>query len=365
MKRSWIEVSAGQLKRNIQSLHEATSAKVIFVVKADAYGHGLVPIARSASETGINWFAVAYLDEALALRDALPNIEILVLGYVSPGHVERVLKNKITPIITDRDHGLALAAAARALGKTLPAHLKIDTGMGRLGVQWDQAEETVKALDQASGLKLIGVCSHFSKVDVDPKSSDEARVQVEKFKQVLNVFPSPIFTHLSSSRAALYFPEWDFDAIRQGIVLYGYGGEDLAGRFQTQPILQWKACVAQVKGVPAGFSVGYYGTYRTEASTQLATLAVGYADGYNRALSNCGHVLIHSKRCAVVGRVSMNWITVDVGPDTDVQVGDEAVLIGQQGSESIWANELATLSRTIPYEILTSIHASLERKYTA
>jgi alanine racemase len=179
----------------------------------------------------------------------------------------------------------------------------------------------------------------------------------------LTHFPPTVFKHLSSSRAALYFPEWDFGGIRHGIDLYGYGASDPKGRFQMEPILQWKARVAQVKAVPAGFSVGYYGTHTTEYPTQIATVAVGYADGYNRALSNRGDVLIGGRRCAVVGRVSMNWITVDIGPDANVCAGDEVVLIGEQGDDAIWADELSKICRTIPYEILTSISALLERRY--
>ena len=361
MNKSWVEVNLGQLKSNVRSLREAIPAQMIFVIKADAYGHGMVSIARAAAEEGVSWFAVAYLEEALQLREALPDVNILVLGCVLPESVEVILEKRITPIVTDREHGLSLAAVARAVDKTLSAHLKVDTGMGRFGVQWDEVDETVRAFDAAGGLELTGVCSHFAKVE--PEKPDDALLQAKKFNEALKNLPSGIFKHLSSSRAALYFPEWDFDAIRQGIVLYGYGAQDPAGRFQTQPILQWKARVAQVKAVPAGFLVGYYGTHVTEAPTQIATLAVGYADGYNRALSNRGDVLIGGKRCAVVGRVSMNWITVDVGPDADVKVGDEAVLIGEQGDEVIWANELSAICRTIPYEILTSIHASLERKY--
>lgn len=359
MNKSWVEVNLGQLKRNIRALHDSISTEVIFVVKSDAYGHGLVPIACAAAEEGVNWFAVAYLAEALELREVLPDVNLLVLGHVFSENTEKLLEKRIFPVVTDREHGLAFAAAARSLGKILPVHLKVDTGMGRFGVQWDEVEETVKAFNAVGGLELAGVCSHFAKVDLD--EPDAARLQAKKFKAALTVLPPGIFTHLSSSRSGLYFPEWDFDAVRQGIVLYGYGAQDTNGRFQTKPILQWKTRVAQVKAVPAGFSVGYYGTHCTKYPTQIATLAVGYADGYNRALSNRGDVLIGGRRCAVVGRVSMNWITVDVGPDAIVKAGDEAVLIGEQGADAIWANELSVLCRTIPYEILTSINASLAR----
>jgi alanine racemase len=358
-----LEVDLGRLKENIRALRSAvpTETAVMCVVKADAYGHGLIPVCRAAAGEGINWFVVAFLDEALAIRAALPDVNILVIGLVLPEHVSELLEKQIVPGITSLEHGQELAAASRRLGKTLRAHLKVDTGMGRLGVQWNEAGEIIDALDAVKGLELTGVCSHFTRVD--PDQPDHASAQAEKFNSVLNYLPSGVFRHLSSSRAALYFPGWDLDGIRQGIVLYGYGATDPEGRFQTKPILQWKTRVVQVKTVPADFPVGYYSTYRTEYPTKIATLAVGYADGYNRALSNRGDVLIGGRRCAVVGRVSMNWITVDAGLDSPVKTGDEAVLIGEQGEESIWADELSKICRTIPYEILTSIHASLERKY--
>jgi alanine racemase len=364
MSPSWIEINLMHLKENIRSLRNAVPSRteIIFVIKANAYGHGLVPVAQTAAEEGISHFAVAYLEEALTLREVLPDVNILVLGYVFPEQVETLIEKRIIPIVTDLDHGLALAESAGRLGKKLPVHLKVDTGMGRFGVQWHEVEDTLREVDELRALEWTGLCSHFAKVE--PGEPQSAALQAQRFEEVRRLLPDQTFTHLSSSRAALYFPEWDFDAIRQGIVLYGYGAQDPNGRFQTRPILQWKARVAQVKAVPAGFPVGYYGTYRTEHSTQLATLAVGYADGYNRALSNRGDVLIGGKRCAVVGRVSMNWITVDVGPDAEVQVGDEAVLIGEQGGESIWADELSSICRTIPYEILTSLNSSLKRVYT-
>ena len=333
----------------------------MLVVKADAYNHGLVPVARAAAEEGINWFAVAFMDEALKIRAALPEAGIVVLGPVFTEHIHELLEQRIFTVVTSLEQGLDLAGAARSMNRILPVHLKVDTGMGRLGIQWNEVGAAVKALNEAGGLELAGVCSHFARVE--PDQPDHASVQAQRFSEALRYLPATVFRHLSSSRAALYFPGWDFDGIRQGIVLYGYGATDPEGRFQTKPVLQWKTRVVQVKKVPADFPVGYYGTYRTEYPTQIATLAVGYADGYNRALSNKGDVLIGGRRCAVVGRVSMNWITVDAGPDSVVKVGDEAVLIGEQGDEAVWADELSRICRTIPYEILTGIHAGLERRY--
>jgi alanine racemase len=247
------------------------------------------------------------------------------------------------------------------LNVTLPVHFKIDTGMGRLGIQWDDVETTVPELLKSGGIEPTGVCSHFA--TVNPQSPNDAINQVNRFKHALLFLPNNLFRHFSSSRAAFYFPEWDFSGIRQGISLYGYGTEDPKGRFRTEPILQWKTRIIQIKSVPAGYRVGYVGTHTTEYPTRLAVIAVGYADGYNRALSNRGDVLVRGKRCAVVGRVSMNWVTVDLGPDLPAEVGDEVVLIGEQGKDAIWASELSRICRTIPYEILPSINASIERHY--
>lgn len=365
MHHSWVEIDLNRLKQNVQALRSSIPGKteIIFVVKADAYGHGLRPVARAAAEAGIRWFAVAYIEEALALRAILPDVKLLVIGVLEPSDVKTACAQRITPIIASREHGLALAAAAREQGLTLSAHLKVDTGMGRLGVQWDAAERTVQELRQTAGLRLSGICSHFAAVE--PSAPGGAQEQVRKFEQALQFMPEGSFRHLSSSRAALYFPEWDYDAVRQGIVLYGYGADDPKGRFHTRPILQWKTRIVQIKSVPAGYRVGYVGTYTTEYPTRIATLAVGYADGYNRALSNRGDVLVRGRRCAVAGRVSMNWVAVDLGPDPDAQVGDEVVLIGEQGGDAIWASELSRICRTIPYEILTDINASIERRYIA
>jgi alanine racemase len=363
MHHSWVEINLGELKRNVQALRSSIPAEVsiLFVVKADAYGHGIEPVVKAAAEAGIDWFAVAYLNEALRVRRALPDVNILVMGVLDPEDILFAHKKQITPIVANLDHGLEMSAQARELGLVLNVHLKVDTGMGRLGVQWDDAEAAIVRLQQAGGLNLTGVCSHFSAVD--PAEPAGAREQVRRFDHVLSLLPQGIFRHLSSSRAALYFPEWDYHGVRQGIVLYGYGATDPQGRFHTRPILQWKSRIVQVKPVPAGYRVGYVGTHTTEYPTHIAIVAVGYADGYNRALSNRGDVLVHGRRCAVVGRVSMNWIAIDLGPDLDAVPGDEVVLIGEQGGDAIWADELSRICRTIPYEILTHINPSIEHLY--
>lgn len=362
MFHSWVELDAEQLRSNVRAVRAAVPehVSVVFVVKANAYGHGLESVARIASNAGVNWFATAYLDEAIRLRDIVPEANLLVLGVIEPHDAVEAHARSIVPVIANPDHARALHDAAKRGGFTLDVHLKIDTGMGRLGVEWDDTPSIAPLFAHPSPLHLTGVCSHFS--EASPEQPDGAREQVRRFNHALQFLPRGLFRHMSSSRAALHFPEWDYEGIRQGIVLYGYGADALEGRFHTRPVLQWKTRIMQVKPVPANYTVGYMSTHTTTRPTRIATLAVGYADGFNRALSNRGHVLIHGHRCPVIGRVSMNWITVDLGCEIPAQAGDEAVLIGCQGDEAIWASEISRRCRTIPYEILTSIRDSIDRR---
>ncbi len=367
MGPSWVEIDPAGVRRNLDSLRAALpdTTQPVLVVKANAYGHGAAVVAKLAAAAGVKWFAVAYPHEAAVVRQAAPRARIVLLGPADPAEVAALARQRVIPVIVDPDHGRALAAEARRRKVRLPVHLKIDTGMGRLGFPWEGAAEAILPLFREEGLRVDGICTHFARVENAP--DDPARAQVERFFRIVEAAEAAagrrLFRHASSSRAVLLHPEWDLDGVRPGIVAYGYGASDAAGRIHTQPVLQWKTRVVQVRRVPANTAVGYYGTYTTPAATTLAVVAAGYADGYLRTLSNRSHVLIGGRRCRVVGRVSMNWITVDAGLYASVKPGDEAVLIGRQGNQEIWADELATLCRTIPYEILTGINASIERRY--
>lgn len=365
---SWVEVDLGRLRGNAQIIRAALSgADLIAVVKSDAYGHGLEAVTAALAGAGVVRFAVAYVAEAMAVRAAAPDAAlILVLGVADPADVPRMLRDRITPVVVSAEHGEALSAAAVATGARLGVHVKLDTGMGRLGFVCPAEIAAAAGLARLPGLEVQGVCAHFAMVEPEKKPT-AARGQAEKFRQAVPAIEAAagrrLFQHLSSSRAALLLPECDQDAVRVGIALYGYGASEPGKRFATLPVLQWKARVMQVKSVPAGFAVGYYGSYKTAAPTDLATISCGYTDGYQRHLGNRGHVLIHGKRRPVVGRVSMNWISADLGPNSGVKAGDEVVLIGVQGGEAIWADELAKHCNTIPYEILTGISRQIERRY--
>jgi len=367
MKSSWVEIDLETLGYNIRQIRGALrdSTSIIFVVKDRAYGHGIQPVVKKAAEAGVEWFGVAYVEEAIEVRSAAPEANILVLGAADADDVPNLINHKITPVIVSEDHGRALAEAAARERGFLVGHLKIDTGMTRLGVPWEQAASAFDKLRQLDFLSIEGLCTHFASVELRKPSL--GATQMERFlsadKKISEIAGRKLFRHVSSSRAILYVEEWDLDAVRPGILLYGYGSNDRRMRFHTKPLLQWKTVVMQVKEVPAGTPVGYYSTYTTDKPTKIATISAGYADGYHRALSNKGFVLIRGKRCPVVGRVSMNWIAADVGADSEAQAGDEVVLIGEQGGEAVWADELARLARTIPYELLTSINPLARREY--
>ncbi len=365
---SWVEVDLARLRGNAGAVRDSLAgADLIAVIKADAYGHGLEAVAAALARGGVKRFAVAYPAEAAAVRGAAPQAElILVLGAACPAEVPRMVRERITPVVVSAAHAQALDAAAQAAGLRLGVHVKLDTGMGRLGFVCPAETAQAAAICRLPGLDVQGVCTHFAMVEPEKKPG-AARGQVDKFKQAVSAIEAAagrrLFRHMSSSRAALLLPDCDHDAVRVGISLYGYGAAEPDKRFATAPVLQWKSCVLQVKTVPAGFAVGYYASYKTAAPTDLATISCGYTDGYQRHLGNKGHVLIRGRRRPVVGRVSMNWISADLGPDSGVQAGDEVVLIGEQGGERIWADELAKHCNTIAYEILTGISRQIERRY--
>lgn len=367
---SWVELDAGAVRRNAEAVRAGCGgAEIIGVVKADAYGHGLAGMARALRAAGVKRFAVAYASEGAAVRRAVPDAELVfVLGRVGGEEVGEARAWGLTPAVADEEHARELSAAALADGGgPLEVHVKVDTGMGRLGFVWPAEREAALRAAGMPGLRVEGACTHFAKVE--PEDDPEwAPRQHAKFAGAVAALEGAlgrrIFKHSSATRAALLLPEAGWDAVRVGIALYGYETRGVAGgRFETEPVLQWKTRVMQVKRVPAGFRAGYDGTWKAERETRLATLAVGYADGYRREFGNRAEVLLGGRRCRVAGRVSMNWLIVDAGPDGDVRAGDEAVLIGRQGNEAVWADELASLAGTISYEILTGIGRGVERRW--
>lgn len=362
MRRARVEIDLAQLRRNVRAVRAALGEKseLILVVKSEAYGHGMLPVALAAAEEGVGWFAVAHLSSALRLRARLNDVRILLLGVLDADDVAEAVSARILPLIVSRKHGLALGAAARDGGVVLPCHIKVDTGMGRLGFEWGSAAAEIAAVRDAGGIEIRGLCTHFAAAS-GPGGVGAAE-QTQRLGRVLRDalergLPFP-FVHTSNSAGFQRDEAWDRDGVRLGILMYGYGQDSSSARARTAPFLQWKADVVMVKDVGADFPVSYDSTYRTATPTRLATVNVGYGDGYPRLLSNRGQVLIRGRRCPVAGRITMNLTVVDVGRDSGVEVGDEVVLLGRQQDESIWADEIADLCGTIPYEILTGICAN-------
>lgn len=367
---SWLDLGREALRGNVEAVKAGTGCgSPIAVVKADAYGHGLEGMARELRAAGVRRFAVAYVAEGAEVRRAVPDAELIfLLGRAEAGDVEALRKWGITAAVVDEAHAEELSAAAVADGGgAVPVHIKFDTGMGRLGFVWPKKREEALRAARLPGLYVAGACMHFAKVE--PESDPEwAARQHAKFVEAAGALEEAlgrrIFKHSSATRAALLLEEAGWDAVRVGISLYGYETAGVpGGRFVTRPVMQWKTRVVQVKRVPAGFHAGYDGTWTAERETVLATLSVGYADGYRRSFGNRADVLLGGRRCRVAGRVSMNWLIVDAGADAQVKVGDEAVLMGEQGGEAVWADELAALDGTISYEILTGLSRQLERRW--
>lgn len=359
---TWIELDLSRLSSNIDNLRSALpeSCQIIFVVKANAYGHGMEQIAGCAWKAGVSWFAVAHVSEALELRAILPDAIILIVGAIEPALAAVCAENRLVPVVVSLEHARSIAEELSGSAAPLDFHIKIDTGMGRLGVDWQDAVGVLEEISRFKRLALKGICTHFASSDgtsreyFDTQCRRFAQVIYKARKQGIDVG----FRHASNSGGVTMDPDMDLDGIRPGIMLYGYGRTEGGDRsVVVRPVLQWKANVVQVKRVHAGFPVSYDSTYICPEETIIGTIDAGYSDGYPRALSNRGYVIAGGRRVPVAGRVTMNLMTVDLGIDSRVRAGDEVVLIGAEGGEEIWADEIAGWCGTISYEILTGIRA--------
>ncbi len=355
---TWKELNTGALASNIKALRSslAKSCDIIFVVKANAYGHGLLTVAREAWANGIRKFAVAHADEALAIISALPDASVIIAGATHPSQVASLAKPGISIVLADADHAAGMASSAEKAGITVSCHVKIDTGMGRLGLPWDTAASQLQSIHLSPGLDVRGICSHFACSDSDEEFTG---LQFSRFMQAVRECEAltgrRLYRHIANSGAAAGPAARHLDAIRTGLFLYGYHPSKGKTAITLSPVLSWKTRIIQIKKVPSGFPVSYNSSFVTGTETSLATIDAGYYDGYPRSLGNRGIILAGGHRCRVAGMVTMNMTVIDLGSCNCARPGDEAVLIGCQGQESIWADELARLAGTIPYEILTNI----------
>lgn len=375
----YAEVDLEAFRHNLRSIKSLVSggARIMAVVKADAYGHGADVLAREAEQNGADYLAVARMNEAVRLRSAGIKSPMLLFDNCEPGSAARYIEFDIRPTINNSGEADAYSQAAKSEGKTLKVHIKVDTGMGRLGFLCDPvagsgckgrlADEIVR-IAKLPFIEVEGVYSHFASADSADKT--HAREQLARFKQLADELVSrldkrPLF-HMANSAAIMEIPESHMDIVRPGIMMYGiYPSKEVdRSRVDLRPVLSFKSEIIHVKKVGAGFCVSYGSTFVTSRETIIATVPAGYADGYNRLLSSRGGMLVRGMRAPILGRVCMDLTMIDVTHIPGVCLHDEVILIGSQGKESITAEDIADLTGTIGYEVLTSISPRVHRVYT-
>ena len=369
MPRAWAEVSLEAIMRNVEALRAAAApAAVCAVVKADGYGHGAAPVARAALEAGAEWLAVAQVPEATELRDAGIEAPILLLSEPRPAEVEEALASRarITVYTADMVDHLAHAATEARL-PPVPVHLKVDTGMRRVGAEPAQAVALAKGIEAQPALELESVWTHCAVAD-EPDNPFTA-VQLARYDEVLEALAAsgievPL-RHAANSAAVMTHPASRYDLVRCGIAVYGIApAPALEGMVPLAPAVRLVTEVSFVKPVRAGEGVSYGHRGRPAVDTVVATLPIGYADGVARALGPLGQdVLVRGRRHPMIGLVTMDQVMVDVGPDSDVEPGDEAVLLGSQGGERITPEDWAQQLDTVGYEVVCAIGARVERRY--
>ena len=366
LRPTHLEVNLARLRENYQVIaRHVAPARVMLVLKANAYGHGLVAVARMLEGLQPYSIAVAYLEEALRVREAGVRTPVLVLGGIVGSQIPRFLENDVMLTASSVDKLLAIDECAGAMGVRARVHLKIDTGMERIGTHWYSAERLLEASLRTGNVAVEGIFTHFANADDADLSS--ARTQLARFHEVLSFYerrslPTPL-RHAANSGAILQLPESYFDIVRPGILFFGSSpATDLALTLPVKQALRWVTQVVYFKVVKAGNPVSYGSRWAPAADTRVITLPVGYGDGYSRAMSLRAEVIVHGKRVPVVGQICMDQIMADIGRGTAYN-GDEVVLLGEGSGATIRIEELAAWAHTIPHEVLTSINARVPRVY--
>ncbi len=362
---TWAEIDLDALRANVRAIKAfiGPAVEIIAVVKANAYGHGAVAVAKAALAAGATRLAVHRVNEGVELRKGGIEAPILLLGYAPIAAAATVVQYRLTPTVITKAFAQALDGYS---GEPIPVHIKVDTGMGRYGVLPEEAVDFVRALDAMPHIVIEGIYTHFA--TADEADTSYMRQQFRIFRDVLaaveNVGIRPLLRHACNSAATLSFPEAHLDAVRPGLALYGMQpSSEWSSPVPLHPVLTLKSRVARVRTLPAGSSIGYGRTYTLQKPTRVALVPIGYGDGYHRILSNRGQVLIHGQRARILGRVSMDQIVVDVDHIPEVRMEDEVVVIGQQGEEAIRAEEVARWAETINYEVTTSLLPRVTRVY--
>jgi len=372
---TWAEVSLSTLRQNFRLLrkHVGSGVSICAVVKADAYGHGATPCAQALEEEGALWLGVTSLDEAIPLRDAGIRARILLMTGFWRGEEEEIVRLQLTPTVWEPGQVKLLEKAAASLGVKHAVHLKIDTGMGRLGVTPEELPRVCAALKSSPHLELEGLSTHLASSEVlDAPSVEEQLTRFSKAERLLHSEGlRPALVHAANTSAMISRSQTWYNMVRPGLALYGYylpferAGREVSGsglRLPVKPVLTWKTRILSLRDVQANQALGYGGTYVTKAPARVAALPVGYADGLNRQISANGRVIVRESYAPILGRISMDLTLVDVTGLNGVSVGDEVILLGSSDGLSVDAREHAQLAKTIPYEILCNISKRVPRR---
>ena len=368
---TWTEINLDNLAFNFRSVKKFVGANLEYmaIVKADGYGHGAVECAKKLEHAGIDWFGVALPEEGLELRKNGIKNPILCLGSFWSGQENLLLEHDLTPVIYRLDIAEKFNLAAEEKKIIADIHIKIDTGMGRIGVRFDEVSDFAESLKKFTNLRVEGIMTHFATAD-NLRENDFTNKQIKRFDEAVKIFEEkgfrPVYKDLANSPAAVAHQNSRGNLVRIGGILYGLGDDVLPKEIEKpllKPVLSLHTRITQLKKVPKGETLGYSRTFTTKRDSLIATIPIGYQDGLSRGLSNQGRVLINGNFAPVVGRISMDWTILDVTDVQDVKVDDEVILIGEQNNLKITAEELAKLTDTISYEITCGINRRVTRKY--
>ncbi len=368
---TWAEINLDNLAFNFAAMKKIVGDKVKYmaVVKADAYGHGAVKCAKRLEKEGIDWFGVALPTEGVELRKKGITKRILCLGSFWRGQETLLLNYNLTPVIYQIGQAELFDAAAKERNIVVEIHIKIDTGMGRIGVRFDEVEEFCRQLKKFKNLHVEGLMTHFAAAD-NLSENNFTNLQIERFDKAVETFEQngfrPIYKDLANSPASVAHPQSHSNMVRLGGVLYGLGEDVLPQEIELpnlKPVMAIYTRIAHLKKVPKNETLGYGRTFKLEKDSVIATVPIGYQDGYSRTLSNKGRVIIAGNYAPIVGRVSMDWTILDVSEIENAKIGDRVILIGEQNDLRISAEELAKLTDTISYEITCGINRRVTRKY--